>query len=157
MLVFIVFTVPLLHSISISFRSLSLRQSIYQSLTITFYLSLTCSLFISIFLSLPLQQTPPLPFLPIFLSLYLTLCLSMSHYLYLSHTQTDHFSHLFFYFVLYLIGVDYKSADKQIKSSYHKLALKYHPDKNKAEGAEEQFKIITHAYSILIDKVISIL
>ena len=33
-----------------------------------------------------------------------------------------------------------------IKKSYHALALRYHPDKNKTEGAEQKFKEINEAY-----------
>ncbi|MFI5420559.1 MAG: molecular chaperone DnaJ [Nitrososphaerales archaeon] len=45
-----------------------------------------------------------------------------------------------------------KDADKdQIKSSYRKLALQYHPDRNKAAGAEERFKEISEAYAVLSD------
>jgi DnaJ-class molecular chaperone len=33
------------------------------------------------------------------------------------------------------------------------LALKFHPDKNRDAGAEDRFKTITHAYSVLADKV----
>ncbi|KAL9255203.1 Chaperone protein DnaJ-like protein [Drosera capensis] len=37
----------------------------------------------------------------------------------------------------------------EIKSSYRKLARKYHPDMNKAPGAEEKFKEISAAYEVL--------
>ena len=43
-----------------------------------------------------------------------------------------------------------KSASKaQIKDSYRKLAMQYHPDRNKAQDAEEKFKDITEAYAVL--------
>lgn len=47
-----------------------------------------------------------------------------------------------------------KEADaQQIKSAYRKLAHKWHPDKNpdKVEEAEERFKEISEAYSVLSD------
>ena len=34
---------------------------------------------------------------------------------------------------------------------YRKLALKFHPDKNKSPDAEEKFKEISEAYDILSD------
>ncbi|XP_062002205.1 chaperone protein dnaJ A6, chloroplastic-like [Rosa rugosa] len=40
---------------------------------------------------------------------------------------------------------------KEIKTSYRKLALQYHPDLNKDSGAEEKFKEITGAYEVLSD------
>ena len=38
-----------------------------------------------------------------------------------------------------------------IKTAFHKLAMKYHPDRNKSAEAEERFKEIAKAYSILSD------
>jgi DnaJ-class molecular chaperone len=40
-------------------------------------------------------------------------------------------------------------SDSDIKKSYKKLAMQYHPDRNKEEGAEEKFKEISRAYSVL--------
>ncbi len=51
-----------------------------------------------------------------------------------------------------ILGVQ-KNADKdQIKSAYRKLALQYHPDRNKAPEAEERFKEISEAYAVLSDE-----
>ena len=51
-----------------------------------------------------------------------------------------------------VLGVN-KSANKdEIKKSYRKLALKYHPDKNKGDKcAEEKFKEASEAYHVLSD------
>jgi curved DNA-binding protein len=48
-----------------------------------------------------------------------------------------------------VLGVDRKADDKEIKSAYRQLALKYHPDKN--PDSEEHFKEINEAYEVLGD------
>ena len=52
-----------------------------------------------------------------------------------------------------ILGVDKNADEKQIKSAYRKLALRFHPDKNPGnKEAEEKFKDISEAYRILSDK-----
>ncbi len=50
-----------------------------------------------------------------------------------------------------VLGVSRQADQKAIKDAFRKLALKYHPDRNKAADAEAQFKQIAEAYAILSD------
>lgn len=50
-----------------------------------------------------------------------------------------------------ILGVNKTASDAEIKKAYRKLALQYHPDKNKDEGAEAKFKEIAEAYDTLGD------
>jgi DnaJ-class molecular chaperone len=52
-----------------------------------------------------------------------------------------------------ILGLDENANVEDIKKSYKKLAVKFHPDKNQnnKEEAEEKFKEITEAYDVLSD------
>ena len=51
-----------------------------------------------------------------------------------------------------VLGVPRTASDEELKKKYRKLALKYHPDRNKESSAAERFKEISTAYDILGDK-----
>lgn len=50
-----------------------------------------------------------------------------------------------------ILGVPRTATAEDIKSAFRRLARQYHPDVNKADGAEEQFKELNEAYAILGD------
>ncbi|KAL4226897.1 DnaJ subfamily B member 9 [Mactra antiquata] len=50
-----------------------------------------------------------------------------------------------------ILGVKRNAKEKEIKRAFRKLAVKYHPDKNKDPDAEKQFVEIAKAYEILSD------
>lgn len=50
-----------------------------------------------------------------------------------------------------ILGVKKTATDKQIKRAFRKLAVKYHPDKNKEKDAEAKFLEIAKAYETLSD------
>ncbi len=51
-----------------------------------------------------------------------------------------------------ILGVSKDASQDEIKKAFRKLALKYHPDKNKGnKEAEERFKEINEAYAVLSD------
>ena len=51
-----------------------------------------------------------------------------------------------------ILGVAKSASGDEIKKAYRKLALQYHPDRNKGDkAAEEKFKEISEAYAVLSD------
>ncbi|MEK9164143.1 MAG: molecular chaperone DnaJ [Chloroflexota bacterium] len=49
------------------------------------------------------------------------------------------------------LGVQRDASKDDIKSAYRRMAKQYHPDINKDNGAEEKFKEVSEAYSVLSD------
>lgn len=46
-----------------------------------------------------------------------------------------------------ILGLPKSASERQIKKAFHKLAMKYHPDKNKSPDAEAKFREIAEGKS----------
>jgi len=49
------------------------------------------------------------------------------------------------------LGLTKSASTDEIKKAYRRLALQYHPDRNKGKDAESKFKEVTKAYEVLSD------
>ncbi|KEP52770.1 endoplasmic reticulum protein [Rhizoctonia solani 123E] len=50
-----------------------------------------------------------------------------------------------------VLAIEKTADENEVKKAYRKLALQLHPDKNNAPGADEAFKIVSKAFTILSD------
>jgi molecular chaperone DnaJ len=50
-----------------------------------------------------------------------------------------------------VLGLPRQSSQEEIKKAFRKLAMQFHPDRNKEDGAEARFKEIGEAYEVLSD------
>jgi DnaJ family protein B protein 12 len=50
-----------------------------------------------------------------------------------------------------VLGIEKSATEDEIKKAYRKMALKVHPDKNRAPNAQDAFKKVGQAYACLSD------
>ena len=50
-----------------------------------------------------------------------------------------------------VLGITRDATEEDIKKAFRKLALEFHPDRNKSDGAEDRFKEVNEAYQVLSD------
>ena len=50
-----------------------------------------------------------------------------------------------------VLGVERSATEEDIRRAFRKLAMEWHPDRNKEKDAEERFKTVNEAYQVLID------
>ena len=55
-----------------------------------------------------------------------------------------------------ILGVSKGASQDEIKKSYRRLAMKYHPDQNKGDKkAEKKFMAIQEAYDLLVNGTVA--
>ena len=50
-----------------------------------------------------------------------------------------------------VLGISRDATEEDVKKAFRKLALEFHPDRNRSEGAEDRFKEVNEAYQVLSD------
>jgi len=75
--------------------------------------------------------------------LYLTLAVSILKDVAHTAAQKDYYK---------ILGISKTATEREIKKAFRKLAVKYHPDKNKSPDAEKLFREIAEAHEVLSDE-----
>lgn len=51
-----------------------------------------------------------------------------------------------------ILGIEKNASEEEIRKNYKKLAIKFHPDKNKSSLSSDAFKKVSHSFSVLSNK-----
>jgi molecular chaperone DnaJ len=51
-----------------------------------------------------------------------------------------------------ILGISKHATQDEVKRAFRRLAMQYHPDRNKAADAEQKFKEVNEAYEVLSDQ-----